>query len=103
MIFSVASHLRVSNWDIPAALQVGLPVEVVRGSARFAALLRCPADLGKPGKTGTWDLTVVLDTFAFLGPARRALKTRDAGASSRDRSRNVGAASEGAVRARGGG
>ncbi|CAK0813788.1 unnamed protein product, partial [Prorocentrum cordatum] len=56
---------------------------VLRGNAGLAALLLCPAALGKPGKMGCWGFSVVIGAFLFFVPCLLAMKRRAATAPSR--------------------
>ena len=78
MILSFACYLRPSECDLLTAMQVVAPVEAAARASGLAALLLHPGELGRPGKTGLWDFTVVLDTYVFLVPALLGLKRRAA-------------------------
>ena len=78
MILSFACYLRPSECDLLTAMQVVAPVEGVAEGQGLAALMLHPGELGRPGKTGLWDFTIVLDTYVFLVPALMGLKRRAA-------------------------
>ena len=83
MIRSFACYLRRSGCDLLTAMQVAPPVAGAAGAPGLAALLLHPGELGRPGKTGLWDFTIVLDTYVFLVPALLGLKRRAASPTAR--------------------
>ena len=83
MILSFACYLRPSECDLLTAMQVVPPVAGAAGAPGLAALLLHPGELGRPGKTGLWDFTIVLDTYVFLVPALLGLKRRAASPTAR--------------------
>ena len=83
MILSFGCYLRPSECDLLTAMQVVPPVAGAAGAPGLAALLLHPGELGRPGKTGLWDFTIVLDTYVFLVPALLGLKRRAASPTAR--------------------
>ncbi|CAK0846210.1 unnamed protein product [Prorocentrum cordatum] len=86
MILSFACYLRPSEADLLTAMQIAPPVGAAAGGSGLSALLLHPGELGRPGKTGPWDFTIVLDTFAFFTPALLSLKRRAGSPTVRHRS-----------------
>ena len=79
LLLSFSLYLRPGECDSLQAVQVVPPVVGAGGGLSCLGVLLHPTEQGRPGKTGLWDASILLDNMPFLVPALLELRRRRLG------------------------